>query len=43
MKKRVVIAVLFVMFAISVLSSCKSQDCPTYDSSKGFVSALATE
>ena len=42
MKKRVFIAVVFVLFAISVMSSCKGQDCPAYDEFKGKPAALAS-
>mgnify|MGYP006896937560 CR=1 FL=1 len=33
MKKRILIAVLFALFVATLFTSCKSQDCPTYDQS----------
>ncbi len=43
MKKRIVIAVLFVMFAISVFSSCKGQDCPAYGFNQGQAAAYVND
>ncbi len=41
MKKRIVVALLFVMFAIALFTSCKGQDCPAYDDYKGQSASIA--
>lgn len=35
MKKRVIVGLILLLFAISIVSSCKSKDCPAYDDFKG--------
>jgi len=42
MKKRIFVAIAFTLFAISLMSSCKGQDCPAYDEFKGKPAASAS-